>query len=131
MESVWIFKLGLSFSMKSISNTKQSNFLFLGLELDGVAHDRSEIYCRVLAQRKKLEKKLIYCEYYGNRLNRTNQRREDKHHDSWFILKWRSGSNWRMAKSQRKSLTLAKIKQTNKQKTKTRKKEKRKEKTRG
>ena len=26
MESVWIFKLGLSFLMKSISNTKQSNF---------------------------------------------------------------------------------------------------------
>ena len=26
MESGWIFKLGLSFLMKSISNTKQSNF---------------------------------------------------------------------------------------------------------
>ena len=28
MESVWIFKLGLSFLMKSISNTKQSNLLW-------------------------------------------------------------------------------------------------------
>jgi len=28
MESVWVFKLGLRFLMKSISNTKQSNLLW-------------------------------------------------------------------------------------------------------
>ena len=43
MESVWIFKLGLSFLMKSISNTKQSNSNALKKLLDVFTRDALDI----------------------------------------------------------------------------------------